>query len=110
PFDFSIWLPHWGWFLLATVVLVVGYVGLSVWLPWHREQQVVREVEGWGGKVFTETSGPEWLRQLVGKDQMQEFKVFERVIIVDLALTTISDATLDHLTGLTNLPALALSG
>jgi type VI protein secretion system component VasF len=44
-------LPHWGWFLLATVVLVVGFIGLSVWLPYHRQQQVVQMIEGWGGNA-----------------------------------------------------------
>ena len=32
-------LPHWGWFLLATVVLVVGFVGLSVWLLPNTDQR-----------------------------------------------------------------------
>ena len=45
PRRFSIRLPHWGWFLLATVVLVVGFVGLSVWLPYHQEQQVIGMLE-----------------------------------------------------------------
>jgi len=25
-------LPHWGWCLLGTFVLAIGYVGLSIWL------------------------------------------------------------------------------
>jgi formylglycine-generating enzyme required for sulfatase activity len=29
PSRFSIRLPHWGWFLLAAILLAVGYVGLS---------------------------------------------------------------------------------
>jgi type VI protein secretion system component VasF len=38
-------LPHWGWFLLATDLLVLGYVGLSVWRPYHQEQQVIGMLE-----------------------------------------------------------------
>ena len=101
-------LPHWGWFLLATVVLVIGSVGLSVWLPWHREQQVIQVIEGWGGKVDTQTGGPDWLWQLLGKDRMTEFKVFDRVSYVQLDYMEITDAEIARLSTLTNLKGLSL--
>ena len=44
------------------LVLVVIAVGLSVWMPYHREQVVVREIERQGGYVWTKKGGPEWLR------------------------------------------------
>ena len=94
-------LPHWGWFLLATVVLSVGCVGLSVWWPYHREQQVIHEIESLGGYAF-KTVGPLWLRNLVGDDRIQEIKFFERVNIVYLDDKAITDADLAHLNGLTH--------
>ena len=103
-------LPHWGWFLLGTVVLVVGFVGLSVWLPWHREQQAIRTIESCGGEAFeTATIGPKWLQQLVGKHRLQELKVFERVTRVSLDITAITDADVAHLSKLTNLKYLSFS-
>ena len=64
-------LPHWGWFLLATVVLVVAGIGLSIWLPWHREQQVIHEIERWGGSAcYAGRFAPEWLEQLLGESRM----------------------------------------
>src|SRR5215472_17164700 len=84
----SIRVPHWSWFLLAAIVMIVASVGLSVWLPYHRaqqayqqaylreqqtylqEQKVKREIKRWGGTVGTETGGAESLRQLASKDPM----------------------------------------
>lgn len=102
-------LSHWGWFLLATIILVVGFVGLSVWLPWHREQQVIQQIEGWGGRVETETGGPEWVRKVLGNDQLTESEVFERVFGVIAHGTTITDADIAHLSRLPNLRRIYLS-
>jgi Leucine-rich repeat (LRR) protein len=110
-------LPHWGWFLLAMVLLVVAAVGLSIWLPYHREQQVVQRIqtiESWwdtGERDYwyeTETGGPEWLRQLAGKERMKEFKVFERVVFVRLEGAAIPAGEIGQLSGLTNLDYLNL--
>jgi len=102
-------LPHWGWFLLVTVALVVGFVFLAVWLPWHREQQVVEKLKGLGGRVGTETRGPEWLQQFVGEFRMKEFRVFDRTIHLELDKTAITDADIAHLSRLPNLYFLSLS-
>jgi len=99
-------LPHWGWFLSAAAVLVVAYGALSIWIPCHREQQIVQKIEGWGGQVETQKCGPEWLRSLVGDEFM---KPFDRVIWVSLSNSPIDDADLAHLTGLTKLELLKLS-
>src|SRR5580704_17553951 len=93
-------LPHPGWFLLATVVLVVGYVGLSVWLPYHWEQEVARKIKSWGGGVGIEAGGPQWLRRLVADDGMKELKVYDRIVVVDLRGTEIADAEIAQLSGL----------
>jgi hypothetical protein len=101
-------LPHWGWFLLATVVLVIAGIGLSIWLPWHREQQVIQRIESWGGYATAGTVGPKWLRKLVGEIHMKEFKVFERTAEVQLQRRAINDTQIAHLGGLKNLEVLDL--
>ena len=45
PSRFAIRLPHWGWCLLGTVVLIGVGVGLSVGLPKYRQQAAIREIE-----------------------------------------------------------------
>ncbi len=107
PRRFSIRLPHWSWCLLATVLLAVGYIGLSVWLPWHREQPVIQKIENVvGGRVRTE--GPKCLRHPAGNDRLKGFKMFDRVIGVDLANTLVTDAELAHLSQFRELRRLSL--
>src|SRR5438046_1644905 len=90
---FRIRLPHWRWFLLSTVVLVIGFVGLSVWLPWHREQQIIRKIESSRGEFETGTNAPEWMQRLLGEERMSRLKLFDRIISVDLGSTNgITDA------------------
>jgi len=96
----------WSWFLLATAILVVLYPAFSIWIPYHREREIVQKIQGWGGLVGTTTGGPEWLRQLVGDEPM---KVFDRVANVDLHDSSIDDADLTHLKGLTNIQFLNLA-
>lgn len=38
-------VPHWGWFLPATVVLVVGILNLWDFQPNHRERQIVEKID-----------------------------------------------------------------
>ena len=104
-------LPHWGWFVLATVALVVAGIGLSVWLPWHREQQAIRMIESWGGgNLDIRPVAPEWVRQVLGEDRMTEFKVFDRLISVEFSdPETLTDAKIVHLRSLTNLQYLCLA-
>jgi hypothetical protein len=101
-------VPHWGWFLLPTVGLVVGYVGLAIWQPWHHEQEAIRHIESWGGRVATETDAPEWLRELVGADRIKELEVFERVVKVSLCNKRITDSEVVHLRTLSNLKVILL--
>jgi hypothetical protein len=82
----------------VTAVLMVGYLGLSVWLPWNSEQQAIRMVERWGGGVGAATVGPLWFRQPVDWDRMGDFNVFRRVFAVFLRDTAITDAALESLT------------
>src|SRR5579859_5006799 len=112
-------MPHWGWWLLGTVALVVAGIGLSVWLPYHREQQAIQKIKSWPGVVETTTVGPGWLRQLVGNDRVHQMKVFERIISVQCRLPGrknrtssprlhVTDADLIHLSGLRQLEHLFL--
>lgn len=111
--DFSLsrpGLPHWGWFLLAAFVLVVGFVGLSVWLPWYAEQQGIEKIEEHGGQVDTKIEAPEWLRQLVGEDHVKDSKLFVRAVAVQLSGPEIIDSQIAHVSGLANLKSLSLRG
>jgi hypothetical protein len=101
PHRLSIRLPHWGWFLLGTVALVFAGVGLSVWVPFQHEQQVVQEIESWGGFAYSES--PEWLEQLLGEDRAKEFRVFQCIYSVQLDGIAVTDAEIAQLGGLRNL-------
>ena len=59
-----------GWCLPAfTSCLAGGYLWIvHSALPWHQEQQIVGQIKRWGGNVETKTTGPEWLRRLVGDE------------------------------------------
>lgn len=97
------------WIGLATVVLVMAGIALSIWLAWHREQQVMREINGWGASVLTGYGGPAWLQQFVGNRRMMEFKFFDRITYVDLEYTKAADTEMARLSRLTNLESLFLN-
>jgi len=108
------WIPR-SLRLFAAILTLLGvgsilWIGISVWLPYHSEQQVIQKVEGWGGRVGTETRGPEWLREIVGESRMKEFKVFDKVDAVFLDNTEVTDAEIAHLSKLKNLKWLGLTG
>jgi len=90
-------LPHWGWFLLATIVLLLGFVGLSIWLPWHREQAVIHEIERWGGNVRTENVPPRWLRRLDSHNRASTFNIFPRAVEVFLFVDKLTDVKISYL-------------
>src|SRR5262249_27591432 len=84
-------------------VLVLGFVGLSVWLPWHEEQRVVALITNRRGSVETECPCPELLQRFFGDEITGRMKVFERVTLVQLNCTAITDAEIGELSRLTNL-------
>lgn len=106
-------IPHPIWFAVVAVLMVALWVFLSVWLPYHREQIAIREIERVGGKVRTIWDGPEWIE--AGPEWMQEIVAdgwlswFDRVMSVDLQNTQVTDEGLKHLSGMTNLTELYLS-
>lgn len=101
-------LPHWGWFLLASVILVVGFVCLSIWLPWHREQKAIEKIEEWGGQVATKEEYPEWLQRIAGEDRLKDSRLAMRADTVRLSGQEITNAEIAQLTGLSRLRGLDL--
>jgi hypothetical protein len=93
-------VPHWGWFLLLTGVLVFTTLGVSVWWPYHREQDVIRRVEALGGRVEVDSIAPWWLRKHLDKERFQCMGVFDRVWLVKLDRTSVDDSDLTSLSGL----------
>ena len=93
--------------VIVCIVLAITVAGLSIGVPYYREQRVVCEVDTLGGWVGMLQGGPDWLRHLVGDKRMQ---VFDRVLDVSLCETTITDAGLADLRKLSNLTTLSLEG
>ena len=97
-------IPHPIWFGVAAVLMVVLWVYLAVWLPYHKEQIVIREIERLGGEVETVWDGPEWIMgnpewlQKIVDDGWLSW--FDRVCSVELSDTAVSDQGLKHLSGL----------
>jgi len=110
-------IPHPIWFAVAAVLMVVLCVAMYVWLPYHREQVAIREIERLGGVFHTGWIGPEWVWD--GPTWLQEIvddgwlSWFDRVSYVDLAETAINNEELKylkkHLKGLMHLIGLRLN-
>ena len=101
-------IPHPGLLLVVALVSVVIAIDLSLWLPYHRQQAAIREIERLGVSFTVQQGGPEWLRDVVGDDWM---KCFDSVVFLNLdgtIETKVSDDGLKHLSGLTNLQVLIL--
>lgn len=92
--------------MLATLGVGTVWIGFSIWLPYHREQQIVAEIRNCGGKVRFEASKSDCLPMLIGGERM---KVFDRVTEVWCSNSSISDAEVLRFTGLKELKCLGLS-
>lgn len=78
-------VPHWGWYLLVTVVLIVAALALSIWWPYHREHSAAQEIRNRGGMMYdTQHVAPEWLRSLVGEQRIRNAEIFDRETLVTL--------------------------
>ena len=93
-------LPRPSTILLVGIVLLIGGGAMMVWLPFHREQQVIAEIERLDGRVRLRVVRPFWIPEAVDDEYL---KVFQRVYVVNLNDTQVTDAGLEHLRGLTNL-------
>jgi hypothetical protein len=102
-------IPKPVWFAVATVaamLIVVLWVFLAVRPRYNREQIVVRGIERLGGEVDTEWDGPTWLSVFLDDVSVSWF---DRVYLVALSETVISNEGLKRLGGLTNLRMLLLT-
>lgn len=99
-------------FVAVLVLLGVGsilWIGVTIFLPSHREQQTIHEIEWRGGRVTTERVGPEWLRSLVDRDRIKEFSGFEGIVKVSLSDTSVTDVEIAKLSQLKYLRELTFS-
>jgi hypothetical protein len=78
---------------------------LSVWLPYHRNQTVIAEVEKLGDFTDSEIVRPAWIPDAVDDEHLW---LFERVILVDLPKTQLNEPGLEYLRGLKALHGLGL--
>ncbi len=109
------------WLLTAACVLVAIGTFLVVWVPYHRQMQLIDEIESFDDDEFgfvvvglprikrveTDAVGPDWLRDLVGDERMSGF---DSVVLVYLVGAPIDDAWLKKLGRFPKLYSLVLDG
>ncbi|WP_339907125.1 hypothetical protein [Symmachiella dynata] len=98
-------LPRTGTLMLIAVVLLVGGGVLMVWLPYHRNQVAMAEVQKLRGVTEPGIVRPFWIPDAVDDEYLE---LFLRGTGVWLSDTQVSDAGLKYLHGLTNLRELDL--
>src|SRR5262245_14057202 len=103
-------VPHWGWLLLLTGVLVFTALSVSVWGPYHRVPDVIRRVEALGGAAETGSFSSRWLRKHLDRERCHLMKAFDRVWLVDLDGTAVDDTDLTCLSRLADVFGLSLRG
>jgi len=78
-------IPYLGRALLVTVLLILVAVGLTVGIRSRRQQALIREIKRSGGRVYTEFTGPDWLKGLISDNNGDvSLKAFQRVLEVDV--------------------------
>src|SRR5579872_2968133 len=105
PRRFSIPLPRPLWIGLAAFVLVVVAIAWQFGLPMYRQRVAIQEIESQHGTVTSRPGGPKWLRARLGDERM---RIFDDVVVVDLAGRDPSSAALRHIDWLTGLETLHL--
>lgn len=100
---------RWSRRVLALILLLLvlsGAAAFALWLPWHRNAAAVRMVERCGGTVRMTTVGPRWLRRFLGR--RGSFLLERAGPFCDLSGSTVTDADLRTLDGLSELECLEL--
>jgi hypothetical protein len=92
-------------FLAMLALLGIASV-LWVGVPAYRQYVAVREIERLGGHVRRVPTGPTWIREWVGDENM---RFFHEAVHVELGRTSATDATLSHVGRLTGLKSLWLA-
>jgi len=89
---------------LLTLLILATAAGVSLWYPWHREQAAMQMVQRVGGRLWTETVGPQWLQRLLGR-RAGFLLIRVKAVTLDSisAQVTITDADLTTLDGLSRL-------
>jgi hypothetical protein len=67
-------IPHPIWFGVVALLMLVVAVFLSVWIPYHREQIAIREIERLGGEARSQSIGSEWLQKSIGNEWLRYFE------------------------------------
>ena len=91
--------------VIGAVLVAMVYGALLVWVPYQREQRIIKEIEAYGGGAHWEYFGPDWIPQ----SMRDRTTLFSRVTDVGLGMQG-NDANLEHLNGLTNLSWLNIQG
>lgn len=101
------WIPISLRMFVATLVLIG--VGSSLWgaVAGYRQHLAIREIERLGGRVSMQTTGPNWLRNLVGDEWM---RLFDKSDWVQLDGTHATDGTLRQIAVLSDTQTLWLEG
>ena len=63
-------LTRTGTLVLIAVVLLIGGGALMVWVPYHREQQIIAGIERLGGKTKPEIVRPFWIPNTVDDEYL----------------------------------------
>lgn len=100
-------LPSVRVLVVATLLLALATVSVTVMVPYRRQMKLIERIEGIGGQGHIDTVpvGPEWLRKLLGEERMRGFEVITVVIING---PVASDETLEQMEALTDLTKLYL--
>lgn len=100
------------WYLVAAVsFLSLLVLGLSVWLPYQRTQQFIRQVEAVGGHVSASSTLPNWMGNVWTPFGVIEWIwLFEtRVSFVELSECPIDDVWLSRLRAFPSIYSLKLN-
>ena len=107
----SLRVPHWGWFLSLAAILVLLGAALVLWLPSYQDRRMAEVVDTWGGKSLKRATPPDWLQNVIGKDRLKRFRVFDRIVEINLADAPVTDLELAQLINCcTNLESLSVKG
>jgi len=90
--------------VIGAVLMAAVYAAVLVWMPYQREQRIVKEIEACRGKVNWQYFSPDWIPQ----SMRERTTLFNRVTCLHLDNTQVTDTELEHLKGLPNLTALDL--
>lgn len=122
-------LPRTGTLLLISVGLLFAVGGVKIWLPYHREQQIIAQIEELGGTSAVTPALPfglseaEYLRELkwfnrlgmvnlsetqASDSDLEDYAQLKQLFYLNLISTDVSDAGLKNIKGLTNLKQLWL--